>query len=66
MRKTKTSGVGFNERMLVSGKELPSLLSCGYDTAVKIGDAAGARVKYGKRVLWNTEKIRDYLNDLSK
>ena len=54
-----------NQRMLVDTQALQKLTDCGRDAAVKIGTAAGARVKIGKRVLWNVEKIREYLAGIS-
>lgn len=43
---------------------LAEMLSCGRGTAVKIGLAAGARVKIGKRVLWYLPKIHSYLGQM--
>jgi len=31
-------------------------------TAVKIGEAAGAKIQIGKRVLWNIGKVKKYLD----
>lgn len=44
---------------------LQSLLSCGRATAVKIGETANAKIVCGKRVLWNIEKIKQYVNSIS-
>ena len=49
------------EKILVTTEELKALLSCGRMSAIKMGAAAGARVDVGRRVLWNTDKIRKYL-----
>lgn len=46
--------------------ELQQALSCGRSTAEKIGTAAGARMKIGKRVLYNVKKIEEYLNSISE
>lgn len=48
-------------RMALSATDLMQMLSCGRATAEKIGEAAGARIKVGRRVLYNAERIRDYL-----
>lgn len=64
MRKT---AIGDTQRRLaVDTKELQSMLCCGRDTAVKIGLEAGSRLQVGKRVLWNIEKVQDYLNAISE
>ena len=63
MRKTNRGDV--NGRLCVDTEELKSKLCCGRDTAVKIGLEAKARVQIGKRVLWNVEKVQEYLNRIS-
>lgn len=49
----------------VNTNSLAEVLDCGRATAVKIGDLAGARVQIGKRVLWNLNKVRDYIDVMS-
>ncbi len=44
---------------------LQACLGCGLYTALKIGEAAGAKVMVGKRVLWNLQKIQRYLDSIS-
>ena len=51
--------------VLIDTKELQKVTSCGRDGAIKLGTAAGARVQLGRRVLWNTAKIRAYLDPIS-
>ena len=46
--------------------DLMILLCSGRKTAVEIGNAAGARIQIGKRVLWNVGKIQTYLDSISK
>ena len=53
-------------KMSVDTKELQSMLTCGRDTAVKIGMKAHARIQIGKRVLWNVQKVQEYLNNISE
>lgn len=53
-------------RLAVPTKELQSMMCCGRDTALKIGMSAKARIKVGKRVLWNVAKIQEYLNQISE
>ena len=64
MRKTNNERTGW--KMAADTKELQSVLSCGRDTAVRIGTEAKARIQIGKRVLWNMEKIQAYINKLSE
>ena len=51
--------------VLIDTKELQKVTSCGRDGAINLGTAAGARVQLGRRVLWNTAKIRAYLDQIS-
>lgn len=60
MNKTQNIKID-TEKILVTTEELKSLLSCGRVSALKIGNVAKARVDVGRRVLWNTDKIRQYL-----
>ena len=64
MRKTLTDN-NVSRRLAVDTKELQSMLCCGRDTAVKIGTEANSRIQIGKRVLWNVEKVQEYINDIS-
>lgn len=63
MRKTAT--IECNSRLAVDTKELQGMLCCGRDTAVKIGQEAEAKMKFGSRVLWNVAKVQEYLNTMS-
>jgi hypothetical protein len=42
------------------------MLSCGRKSAVDIGNAAGARIQVGRRVLWNVGKVQKYLDAISE
>lgn len=64
-KRTFVDSIDPKQRVLVDTKALQKLTDCGRDTAVKIGTAAGARVKIGRRVLWNVEKVREYLEGIS-
>lgn len=44
---------------------LSAMLSCGHATARKIADEAGATIKINRRVLFNVEKVRAYINSMS-
>lgn len=50
------------QKITVTTEELQAMLSCGRKTAVDIGELAEARVQIGKRVLWNVEKVKAYIN----
>ena len=54
------------EQRLIDSKQLREMLNCGTSTAEKIANDAGARVKIGKRVLWNVKKIDEHLEKISK
>lgn len=63
MRKTKTMEV--SNKVSVNVETLAKILDCGRPTAVKIGEAAGARLQFGKRVLYKMDKIEKYLDGLA-
>lgn len=63
MRKTKTMEV--SNKVSVNAETLAKILDCGRPTAVKIGEAAGARLQFGKRVLYKMDKIERYLDSLA-
>jgi len=50
----------------VSTEELQLLLSCGRKTAIKIGHSAEARIDWGKRVLWNVNRVKGYMDEISE
>lgn len=63
MKKTTISE--HSNRLTVDTKELQAMFGCGRETAIKIGLNSNARLKVGRRVLWNVEKIQQYLNQVS-
>ena len=62
----KTSESDSSRKIAVDTKELQSMLSCGRDTAVRIGTEAQARLQFGKRVLWNVNKVQSFLDRTSE
>ena len=42
-----------------------TVLSCGRATALEIGKMAQGRVVIGRRILWNADRIRNYINTIS-
>lgn len=66
MRATKRFENGDSQnKIAVTTEELQALLSCGRSSAVQIGEAAEARIQIGKRVFWNVQKVREYINLIS-
>lgn len=45
-------------------QELQEYVSLGRNNAMKLGADAGARVKIGRRVLFDRKKVDEYLNKL--
>ena len=44
---------------------LSAMLSCGYATARKIGELAGAKIVLGRRVLYSVDKVRKYIDTIA-
>lgn len=57
----KTSVTMAENPLAVTLPQLKQLLGVGTVTARKIADEAGANMMFGKRRLYNVEKIREYL-----
>lgn len=53
------------QKITVTTEELQAMLSCGRKSAVDIGELAEARVQIGKRVFWNVEKVKAYIDLIS-
>ena len=53
------------ERIAVNTKELQAMLGCGRKTAVDIGEQAGAKIQIGRRVLWNSIVVKEYIAQIS-
>lgn len=54
------------ERITVGIKELADMLSVGRNTALAIAEEAGAGIKFGRRKLYNVEKIKAYMGEQAK
>lgn len=66
MRATKQfNTVDIQNKIAITTDELQAMLSCGRYSAVQIGDAAEARIQIGKRIFWNVEKVKTYINLIS-
>ena len=53
------------ESRLMDTNELRAYTNLGRNMATKLGIEAGAKIKMGKRVLWDKIKIDQYLNELT-
>lgn len=53
------------ESRLMDTNELRAYTNLGRNMATKLGIEAGAKIKMGKRVLWDRVKIDQYLNELT-
>lgn len=53
-------------KLLVDTTDLKLLLGCGRATAVSIGVAAGAKIRINRRVLWNMERVKEYINNIAE
>lgn len=65
MKRTSGNATG-KDQICVTVSTLMDLLDCGRCTADNIGTAAGARLKIGRRVLYNVDKIRRYLDTVNE
>lgn len=63
MKKRTSYDITINA-LCIDTKQLQQSLNSGYQTAIEIGNAANARIQVGKRVLWNKERIRRYLESV--
>jgi len=53
------------ESRLMDTDSLRAYTSLGRNNAMKLGEEIGAKVKIGKRVLWDRIKIDQYLNEIT-
>lgn len=54
------------QRLTVDTNNLKEMLGCGRNTAIKIGIAAGAKVKFGRRTVWNVSKVQRYIDSITE
>lgn len=66
MIKTTKYEINVQDKLCVTRKELPGILSCGQPTADKIALDAKAKIYIGKRLLISVDKIRNYLVDYNQ
>lgn len=58
-------GIRLDEKKCHTTKELAYYLSCGLNMAADIGEKAGARIKLGKKVLYNVALVNEYMDSIS-
>ena len=63
MRSRKITTTG--DSRLIDTEELRAYTNLGRNSAVKLGEEIGARVKIGRRVLWDRVKVDQYFNSLT-
>lgn len=59
---TQFEGIDIHDKIAITTSELQALLSCGRCSAVQIGEQAEAQIQIGKRVFWNVEKVKTYID----
>jgi predicted DNA-binding transcriptional regulator AlpA len=52
-----------NKKITVDVKELADMLSIGRNTALRIGEEAGAKIRIGRRVVYSVAKIQEYIDE---
>ncbi|MDO4438582.1 MAG: hypothetical protein Q4B86_03930 [Eubacteriales bacterium] len=60
MHKTKDRKVDFP--LYVRAEKLAGMLDVGLPRATQIGKESGARIQYGRTVLYSVQKVEEYLN----
>jgi hypothetical protein len=53
------------ENRLMDTEELRAYTNLGRNSAMKLGEEIGAKVKIGKRVLWDRVRLNEYLDELT-
>ena len=64
MKSTRQTEADISNKIMVDIIGLQGLLSCGMGTAKEIAEKAGATMFFGRRRLYNVEKIKAYLNQI--
>lgn len=61
----KTNKVECSRPIAVDISTLAAMLGCGEGSARKIAESAQARFNIGKRVLYNVQKVQEYVNSIA-
>ena len=65
MRRTREAATT-PESICVTTDHLAELLQTGRCSAERLGTQANAKIKIGRRTLWNAAKVRQYINSISE
>lgn len=63
--KNRTSRTIMGESRLMDTEELRAYTNLGRNSAMKLGEEIGAKVRIGRRVLWDRVKVDQYFNSLT-
>lgn len=63
--RSKTVTTTEGQSRLMDTEELRTYTNLGRNNAMKLGEEIGAKVKIGRRVLWDRRKIDEYFNSLT-
>ena len=64
-RMQKTKNRKTEHSITVDIEQLSAMLGCGKTTAKQIGEAAGARIMMGRRVLYSVRKVEEYVEAIA-
>ena len=64
MRNRTATAIAETSR-LMDTEELRAYTSLGRNNAMKLGEEIGAKVKIGRRVLWDKRKVDEYFDSLT-
>ena len=53
------------QKILVNTEDLMRLTGYGRPTAIRIGTEANAKVSFGKKIMWNVEAVKKYVDSIS-
>ena len=63
---TKTyNEIDLTRKLAVDTEELQQILSLGRKSAVEVGKAANAQIMVGKRIIWNLQRVQEYLYNVA-
>lgn len=63
--RNRTSMTAVGESRLMDTEELRTYTNLGRNNAMKLGEEIGAKVKIGRRVLWDRVKVDQYFDSLT-
>lgn len=57
--------IDLSRKLAVDTEELQQILSLGRKSAVEVGKAANAQIMVGKRIIWNLQRVQEYLYNVA-